>query len=348
MNTGEKTDALVKLGEYIDELILNDQNQVYKAACQQNPWFIPPFVNTALSGISHFLKKKTLAKWLEAYDLNTQKPKTIGLILAGNIPLVGFHDLLCVLFSGHCAHIKISHQDRVLIKHLLEKLYTIEPGFKTQIRLVTSIDKTDAVIATGSDNTARYFRAYFRHIPHLIRKNRTSIAILDGSETAEDLNGLSNDMFLYFGLGCRNVSKIYLPEKYKFDFLFSILENKKWLGDHPKFRSNYIYQKSCSRVLDMDILDGNFFLFLESDQLVSPVSAVYYSYYRDLDNVMDTLILHKDKIQSLVTKVPNIKNAVSFGRAQIPDPWDYADQIDTLAFLLQLNELPASPDLDPT
>jgi hypothetical protein len=212
----------------------------------------------------------------------------------------------------------------------------MEPRFESRIKIANSIEKVDAVIATGSDNTARYFKSHFQKIPHLIRKNRTSVAILDGKEKKEDLVGLSDDIFLYFGLGCRNVSKIYLPENYDPAFLISTLTDKQWLGEHPKYNHNYIYQKSILTILDHKFLDLGFSLFLESDKLVSPISVVYYAYYKEFETLKYSLKNVDDKIQTLVTKSPEFENAVNFGCAQFPDLRDYADQVDTLKFLLQL------------
>jgi hypothetical protein len=336
MTRGEKIGALVELGNYIDQWNPEDRDRVFRIASVENPWFIPPFIRSALSGISHFLKKDILRKWLMPYEPGLKSSKTVGLILAGNIPLVGFHDLLCVLFSGHLGILKLSHQDRVLMTHLVEKLVEIEPRFHEQIRIVSKIEGVDAVIATGSDNTARYFHAYYQHLPHLIRKNRSSVAILNEKETEEDLLGLSDDIFLYFGLGCRNVSKIYVPADYDFDFLFSFLKQKHWLSNHQKYLNNYNYRKSCATLLDQKVLDGGFFLFEESESLVSPISVIYYSYYDEMENLKNTFQLHQDKIQTLVTRSSFFKNAVPFGKAQFPDPWDYADQVDTMDFLVQL------------
>jgi hypothetical protein len=336
MNVVEKIAALVKLGEYVEEMTEQDHHDLILQASNENPWFISSFIKSALSGISKILRKDLLEKWMDRYSEGKHHNYDIGLILAGNIPLVGFHDILCVLLSDHIAHVKTSHQDHILVTGLIDKLLDIEPRFLDNIRIVDKLYEVNAVIATGSDNSARYFLSYYRNIPHLIRKNRTSIAILDGSESKRDLIGLADDSFLYFGLGCRNVSKIYLTENSVPESLIQAYQDKKWIGNHEKYHHNYIYQKSLLQMTNNEFYDGGFFLLERSEKLVSPVSVVYYSYYTDLNNLQDSLFWQNEKIQSIVTANPGIKNNVPFGKAQYPDPWDYADQVDTLEFLLQL------------
>ncbi len=336
MNVAEKIAALVKLGGYVDFLIQNGHNPLYQKASEQNPWFIPPFLKSSLSGISRYLQKDTLEKWIKGYPIAKHQRKNIGLILAGNIPLVGFHDLLCVLISGHKAHLKLSHQDEILMTALTEKLLEIESRFKDQIRKVSNLTEVDAIIATGSDNSARYFYSTCRNLPHLIRKNRTSIAVLDGNESEEELIGLADDIFLYFGMGCRNVSKIYVPGTYDLGSLCLKLKSKQRIIDHSKYHHNYVYQKSLSRITNMRFYDGGYYILEESEKLVSPISVVYYSRYKDLDSLSASLLFHQEKIQTIVSRIPKYKNAVPFGKAQYPELWDYADQVDTLDFLLNL------------
>ncbi|MBR9998864.1 MAG: acyl-CoA reductase [Cyclobacteriaceae bacterium] len=332
----EKIAALAKLGEYLDQLIHDEGNGIYQMVEKQNPWFIPAFVKTALIGIRKYSERKTLEKWVEPYHFNQDKNKRIGLILAGNIPLVGFHDLLCVLVSGHTACLKPSHQDQVLTDHLIDKILEIEPGFRSRINKVSAVEHVDAVIATGSDNSARYFYAYFHKLPHLIRKNRTSVAVLDGNESATDLAGLSRDIFLYFGMGCRNISKIFIPRNYDPSFLLKGLKTSGFIGDHLKYRNNYLYQRSLSSMLDLNYLDGGYYLLQESEKLISPVGVIHYSRYRDLMELQEILGIRRDKIQAIVSNLPGLDQAIPFGRVQFPEPWDYADQVDTLKFLLQL------------
>lgn len=336
MNAGEKISALSELGEYIEKISGQDYHDLFLQAESENPWFIRPFIRSALQGVSRFLRKDQLEKWMGNYPLGMRRNYRIGLILAGNIPLVGFHDLLCVLLTDHIACVKPSHQDRVLMTALMTRLLEIEPRFGKRMHLLNTIKDADAIIATGSDNSARYFSSYYREIPHLIRKNRTSVAILEGNEYGEDLMRLSDDIFLYFGLGCRNVSKIYLPDNYDPAKLIASLQPKKWIGNHPKYHNNYIYQKSLSHMIHQEIHDGGFFMMEKSERLVSPVGTIYYAYYSNLQNLQISLSGQIEKIQSIVTRIPVFKNPVPFGKAQYPDPWDYADHVDTLDFLLHL------------
>ena len=332
----EKIKAMAELGNYIDQLIADEQNQIYKMAEAENPWFILPFVKTALTGIRKYLHVDNLRRWTDPYPFTAESRKLIGLILAGNIPLVGFHDLLSVLLSGHTANLKMSHQDQVLMDHMVEVLTGIEPRFRYRIRKAGTIEKSDAVIATGSDNSARYFYAYYQHMPHLIRKNRTSVAVLDGKESAENLRDLGEDIFLYFGLGCRNVSLIFVPENYDPRRLINCLTDRYRLLDHRKYRNNYIHQRSMDEVLEKEHLDGGFFLLKESDKLVSPVSVLYYSRYTDLPSLQHRLVFNREKIQAVVCGLPDLESSVPFGQAQFPEPWDYADQVDTMDFLQKL------------
>ncbi len=336
MNAGEKIAALVKLGEYVRQLVQIDHHDLFLQAENQNPWFITPFVKSALSGISLYLQKDNLENWIGQYKPGRRKDLKIGLILAGNIPMVGFHDLLCVLVSDHTAYVKLSHQDKILMRALINKLVEIDPWLGNRIRTVETLKEVDAVIASGSDNSARYFLSYYHKLPHLIRKNRTSVAILNGSENQDDLKALAEDIFLYFGLGCRNVSKIYLPINFDPEAFRSSFQNKKWIGKHLKYHHNYIYQRSISRMMNAKYFDGGFYILQKSEKLVSPISVLYYSHYTDLKNLQNSLALQREKIQTVVSGIPDLKNAIGFGKAQYPDPWDYADQVDTLEFLLQL------------
>ena len=336
MKAGEKIAALVKLGDYVHQLSQQDHHDLFLRAINQNPWFIPPFIKSALSGVSRYLRKDQLEKWIGKYSIGEHRSQRVGLILAGNIPMVGFHDLLSVLLSDHVAHVKLSHQDQILIMALIDKLVEIEPRFQDRVRIVGSLNDVDAIIATGSDNSARYFLSFYQQLPHLIRKNRTSIAILDGNENEDDLFSLSDDIFLYFGMGCRNVSKIFLPEDFNLESLLQPFQNKNWIGKHVKFHHNYIYQQSFARMMNTIFFDGGFYILEKSEKLVSPISVIYYTHYSDLKNLKNSLLFQQGKIQTIVSLNPFFKNGVPFGKAQYPDPWDYADQVDTLDFLLQL------------
>jgi hypothetical protein len=252
--------------------------------------------------------------------------------MAGNIPGVGFLDLLCVLLSGHVAAVKLSRQDEIMIQVLMKWLLSIEPRFKKNLEFRDRLDHTDAVIATGSDNTARYFEYYFGKQPHIIRKNRTSVAVLDGTESKADIQHLGDDIFSYFGMGCRNVTKLYLPTGFDFAQFLPYLESFSAVGLHHKYRNNYDYQKSIMLVNNVRHLDNGFLLARESADLVSPTSVLYYQFYSDTGELENLLGENPQKIQCIVGK-----GRIDFGKAQSPEPWDYADGVDVLQFLDELN-----------
>ena len=300
----------------------------------ENPWFTKPNVKTALKGIGLFLEPEALTRWVSTYKLENRVPKTVALVLAGNIPLVGFHDFLCVLISGNRAQIKLSSKDSKLIKYLIKHLVWLEPAFEQYITVKDKLEDFDAIIATGSDNSARYFESYFGKYPNIIRKNRTSCAILTGNETEADIENLGADIFSYFGLGCRNVSKIYVPEGYDLTKLLSRWNSFSDVIHHHKYCNNYDYQKSILLVNKMPFLDNGFILFQENEKLVSPISVLYYEYYASADALKNKLTTESEKLQCLVGNSP-LAN-VSFGQTQSPSLGDYADQVDTLKFLSEL------------
>jgi hypothetical protein len=246
---------------------------------------------------------------------------------------VGFHDFLSVLISGRKLKAKLSSQDSVLLAHLADRLIEIEPAFKGQIQWDERLHHIDALIATGSDNTARYFEYYFRNIPHIIRKNRSSCAVLKGSETIAGLHALGVDVFSYFGLGCRNVSKLYVPSGYDFIELLQTWEVSPKNIDHHKYANNYDYQKALLLVNKIPFFDNGCVLLREETALVSPVSVLYFEYYSDLHDLHQKIEVHREKIQCIVSEDGWFKNSEVFGHAQFPDVRDYADQIDTLKFL---------------
>lgn len=328
MKAEERISAFVKLGDTLSNLDSGTKEGIIRMAQQQNAWFTPENTERAIGGIIHILKEAKLQVWLKKYNLDCELPKIVGIVMAGNIPLVGFHDLLCVLLSGHFAAIKTSKDDTLLVKWLVDLLLDIEPRFKKSLELRDRLTEIDAVIATGSDNTARYFESYFGHLPHIIRKNRSSIAILTGNESAADLSELGKDIFWYFGLGCRNVSKIMVPKGYKPDFLFESIQHMEPIIHHHKYRNNYDYNKSIYLVNSEPHLDTGFLLWRKAEDLVSPISVVYAQEYQSKDEVNAYIESHKEKIQCVVGE-----GFIPFGKAQLPEPWDYADNVDTLAFL---------------
>lgn len=303
---------------------------------QNNAWFTPESVLKAVTAIGRMLNAADLTKWLGDYDIaKNESPKRVGLILAGNIPMVGFHDVLCVLCSGNHALIKSSSQDSRLIKHVLEMLTSIEPGFKERYTFVDRLEKFDAIIATGSTNTSRYFEYYFGKVPNIIRKNRTSVAVLSGDESAGQLSELGHDIFDYYGLGCRNVSKLFVPKGYNFNFFFESIESYQPIINHHKYNNNYDYNKSIYLVNSDKHLDNGFLLLKEDERLASPLAVVFYEYYDSLATVQRLLNAQNDKIQCIVSatalQVPI--QVVDFGKSQQPALWDYADGVDTMAFL---------------
>lgn len=300
-----------------------------------NAWFTAANVKQAVIATGHMLNKADLSAWLNQYSLPIHQPKRIGLILAGNIPMVGFHDILCVLATGNIALIKLSSQDSRLIRHVLQMLVEIEPAFKEQLIYAERLDNFDAVIATGSNNTSRYFDFYFGKVPNIIRKNRNSVAVLSGFETKEQLHHLGHDIFDYFGLGCRNVSHVMVPKDYNFTPFFEAIEPFYTVGDHHKYHNNYDYNKAIYLVNRDEHLDNGFLLLKQDERLASPLAVLYYSYYDTFDSVMDELNKRAEDIQCVVSQMqlPVNNQIVGFGQSQYPKLWDYADGVDTMEFL---------------
>ncbi|MFM1877464.1 MAG: hypothetical protein RLZZ241_330 [Bacteroidota bacterium] len=331
------------LGEYERENIalgttpenLGAWKDTFNAVALQNPWFTEEQVIYALNEWSDLLRESTLQNWLDPYGIaEVQRPKTIALILAGNIPLVGLHDLLCVLASGHKALIKLASNDMLLLPFIIGELQRFLPNLAERIRFTEGkLESFDAVIATGSNNTSRYFEYYFAKYPHIIRKNRNSIAILDGTETPEVLKGLAEDVFRYFGMGCRSVSKIFVPNGYNFDPLFQAFFDFKDLINHQKYANNYDYNKAVYLMSGSPMLDNAFLLLKEDTNLGSPIGTLFYEYYDDINNVVARLKHDKDLLQCTIGN-SGIPNAIPFGSSQRPSLATYADNVDTMNFLI--------------
>ncbi|WP_462248327.1 acyl-CoA reductase [Ekhidna sp.] len=332
MNIQDKIAAFTKLGEKISQLSSDELLQMAGPARAANGWFSEENVRNALEGISFMLQAGKLKEWVERYNFENVSPKVVGVIMAGNIPLVGFHDLLSVLISGHFAAVKPSSDDQFLTKIMVDWIIEIEPRFKKNIELRNKLTEIDAVIATGSDNTARYFEYYFKDIPSIIRKNRTSVAILNGKESPKELEALGEDIFSYYGLGCRNVSKVFTPKGYDLRDAFPHFETYGEVVNHNKYRNNYDYYKSIYLVNKTPHLDTGFLLVNSTDDLVSPTSVLYHQEYDSIENLQTILDSKKDKIQCIVGK-----DFIPFGKAQRPELWDYADDVDTMEFLAGLN-----------
>jgi hypothetical protein len=337
MTTAERIAGITKLSDELKDLDLVTKTELFSRASATNPWFSHDSIAMALDGILHFLNSESLSEWVGRYRV-AGAAKNVGLVLAGNIPLVGFHDFLSVLLSGNNAQVKLSSQDSVLLKYISDRLIDINPDFENQINYVDRLNDADAVIATGSDNSSRYFKKYFKDIPHIIRKNRTSVAILNGKETDSDLELLGTDIFSYFGLGCRNVAKVYIPAGFDMTKLLDALGGREDVKNHPKYFNNYEYNKAIYLVNRVAHLDTGYALFRESDDIVSPLSVIYYEEYKDLSSLKDKLNSHIDKLQCIVSN-SGIDNMITvpLGRSQFPNIDDYADNVDTMKFLCSLN-----------
>jgi len=336
MNLEDRIAAFGKLGKYLDSIDDEEFQKVVLGARSENSWFTDESIKLAFASLKkRFLDPGQLRGWISSYNPPEIKPKTIALIMAGNIPMVGFHDLLCVLVTGHRAMVKLSSKDSFLLKYLIDHLIYIEPRFSGYIQVAADLLKGfDAVIATGSDNSARYFEFYFGKYPHVIRKNRTSCAVLAGFETQDELVKLGEDVFTYFGLGCRNVSKLFVPRGYDFITLLQQWDKYAEVMNHHKYHNNYDYQKSILLVNRQHFLDTGFVLLQESERLVSPISVLYYEYYDGWESVLKKLDEHQEKIQCVVGNVEAAN--VRIGNSQSPDLSDYADRVDTVKFLLAL------------
>ena len=335
MEIEERVAAFVELGEYIKNLPGEKFKSLAESIRHENPWFTETNLRMAVSGILLYLDEKNLQNWLKQYPAVQRRPLVVLLIMAGNIPLAGFHDFLCVLINGDIALVKLSSKDTVFMKFLASKLIDIDPNFGSRIRFEESFKNFDAVIATGSDNSSRYFDYYFAKYPHIIRKNRTSAAVLNGKESELELTKLGQDVFSYFGLGCRNVSKLFVPQGYDFHPLFKAWESYNDICLHHKYYNNYIYQKSILAISQRPHLDNGFVLLQESETLVSPLAMVYYQYYQSTDELLGHITSIDHKLQCIVGNVSPA--SIKFGQAQMPELMDYADNVDTLAFLLEIS-----------
>jgi hypothetical protein len=334
----ERINAFIELGKFIT----NPQNEPLieewiARANSKNNWFTPENVARSLNAIAtQFLEADKLKAWAERYP-EPSAVKKIGVVMAGNIPAVGFHDALSVLISGHILMAKPSSDDQFLIHALLGALLEIEPAFENNIQFVERLNDADAYIATGSDNTARYFHYYFAKKPNIIRRNRTSVAVLSGKESSEELRALGSDVLQYFGLGCRNVSKLYVPAGYDFTkFYESIQELDKTYLHHHKYFNNYEYNKSIFLINRVPHFDNGFLMLTESQALVSAISVLHYETYESISDIAEPINEQAEKIQCVVTNTPlNVPGVVPFGKTQEPGLNDYADAVNTMAFLAE-------------
>jgi len=326
---------LVRLGELLSKT--EQFNDIFEKAEQQNSWFTRANVIFAFKSWSDALSENNVKQWLSQYQLpQTTSPKKILIIMAGNLPLVGLHDLLCVLVTGHKAIVKLSSNDCVLLPYLITQMKTFAPEWTEAVTFTDDkVTEYDAVIATGSNNTARYFEYYFGKKPHIIRKNRHSVAVLTGKETPEELFALGKDIFLYYGLGCRSISKLFVPKGYDFNLLFQAIYPYKDIIQEQKYANNYDYNKAVYLMSLFQLLENGFLLLKEDEHYGSPIATLFYEYYTDVDSLKEKLTTDAEKIQCVVAHNFTTEE-VDFGETQIPQLWDYADGVDTLNFLLKL------------
>jgi hypothetical protein len=328
--------------EFLNEIFKDKIEAAIQTAMHHNGWFTPENVRNAIGAIAENLSEKKLRTWIKDYPeivAENIKPKRVGVIMAGNIPLAGFHDFLCVLISGNIFLGKLSSQDKILLPLIAEILIEIEPDFSSKIIFTEGrLSDIQAMIATGSNNSSRYFEYYFGKYPHIIRRNRNSVAVLSGKETQADLFNLGYDIFQYFGLGCRNVSKLFVPENYKFDDFFAAIYDHSYVGNNHKYANNYIYNKTLFLLNNDKLLDNEFLILKQDTKSHSPVGTLFYEPYKDFTHLESMLKsgLSSD-LQCVVTGIKAEFPTVEFGKTQNPGLSDYADGVDTLKFLLELN-----------
>ncbi|MCL7762710.1 acyl-CoA reductase [Polaribacter sp. Z014] len=344
--------AFAKLGAFLGQFSIDkikkidniEHNEIFfdgflhqiKLAQEKNSWFTKDNLLFSLNSLHKSLTENNLNKFTESFDLNTKSSKKVAIVMAGNIPLVGFHDFLSVLISGHSVLVKQSSSDKHLLPFLAKYLEYVEPTFKGKITFTEEkLTDFDAVIATGSDNTARYFEYYFKNKPNIIRKSRNSVAVITGKETEDDFIKLSDDIFQYFGLGCRSVSKLYVPKGYSFDTFFNGMYAKKDMIENAKYANNYDYNKAVYLMSLFDLLENGFLMIKEDESYASPIATIFYEYYDNETDLKIKLHQDKEKIQCIVAK-NFIENEVAFGQTQHPELTDYADGVNTLEFLSKI------------
>lgn len=331
MNIQHRLVLLQRLGQYMQS---SDEGWLLtlEKASRENGWFTPEFIQLQVNNIAEqYLQPESLQLLVETYQLSEPiNIRTVGLIMAGNLPLVGFHDFLCIFLSGHNQAVKMSSKDNILFKHLVDKLISWDQEVEDMVKIQDMLKGCDAYIATGSDNSARYFDYYFSKYPSIIRKNRTSVAILDGNETMQDLEALADDVYQFFGLGCRNVTKIYVPRDYDFVPLLEAFKKYNHLFDHHKYKNNYDYQLAILIINRIYYMTNGSIILRESPDFFSPISVLHYEFYADKEAVLKS-IQSNESLQCVVGKT-----ATKFGEAQHPGILDFADGIDTMKFLKSL------------
>ena len=347
-----RIDAFVKLGHFLSQFSRNsvekttniEHNDLFfdgfkhqlKVAQENNSWFTKENILFSCESWAQALSEENIKKWISNEKIDKNQSKLVAIIMAGNIPLVGFHDFLSVLISGHSVLVKQSSNDKHLLPYLAKYLEYVHEDFKGNITFTEAkLESFDAVIATGSNNTARYFEYYFKDKPSIIRKNRNSVAVLTGNETDAQMQELSNDVFCYFGLGCRSVSKLYVPKGYNFDAFFNGMYQQKEIINNAKYANNYDYNKAVYLMSEFDILENGFLMIKEDASYASPIASIFYEYYDNIDNLKIKLWEEKDNVQCVVSE-GFVENEIAFGQTQNPQLWDYADGVNTLEFLANL------------
>ncbi|WNW02560.1 acyl-CoA reductase [Tenacibaculum sp. HL-MS23] len=319
-----------------NDLFFDGFKHQLKIAGEKNTWFTKENLLFATESWSKALTNENIQQWVANENLGKNDIKQVAVIMAGNIPLVGFHDFLSVLISGHSVLVKQSSNDKNLLPFLAKYLEYVQPELKGKITFTEQkLTGFDAVIATGSNNTARYFEYYFKDKPSIIRKSRNSVAVLTGNETAQDFENLSNDVFCYFGLGCRSVSKLYVPKDYNFDPFFTGMFNKQEIINNAKYANNYDYNKAVYLMSEFDILENGFLMIKEDESYASPIASVFYEYYDNADDLKTKLKQDEEKTQCIVAN-NFMEGEIAFGETQNPQLWDYADGVNTLEFLSKI------------
>lgn len=331
MNLQHRINLFAELGEYLKKNN-SEWSDTKEIAFNHNPWFTTSFIDHATNQIvDQYLKKEKLEEWVKHYHLDDNvASKNVGIVMAGNIPMVGFHDMLTVFISGHRQTIKLSSKDDILLKQLIKKLYSFDVETQNVISIADMLKGCDAYIATGSNQSARHFEQYFAKYPHLVRNNKTSVAVLSGNETEADLEKLSDDIHLYFGLGCRNVTKLYVPIGFDFIPLLASFNKYATLRDQNKYANNYDYQLSILLLNNVFYMTSGSVLLVENENLFSPISVIHYEYYDDVKELKNNLSIQQD-IQCILGS-----DFTAFGEAQQPGLFAYADGVDTMQFLLSL------------
>ncbi len=343
MTIAQRIEIFTQLGKRILHELSNDSNfsHIVNNAYRHNPWFTPQNCRYAIEAIANeWLTKNSLSNWVSRYPnefFSLKQTKTIAVVMAGNVPFVGFHDLLCTLMVGHRFMGKVSSKDGGLMQGIIDMLIEIEPQLKNYITLTNDrIAQFDAVIATGSDNSARYFEHYFGKYPNIIRKNRHSLAVLSGNESDNELQALANDVFMHFGLGCRNVSKLLVPAGYDFERLIDAFKAYSNVINHNKYANNYEYHRAIYLMNRIEHLDTGFMLLKPDENLGSPVGVLFFQNYNGFESVNSYITANADNLQCVVSSEKAITNSIGFGKAQNPDINDYSDGIDTIKFLAEV------------